>query len=545
MKKNCAGQAFRCVSGLVFVALLAACGGGGGGGTTTSTATVSSWPTSGTYSPVVKLQGSSTAKPLSFALSFVHSANPTVEYVLDSSAAPNALGMVMHQGSYNAASQQVTGLTPVAYLDAPNGAVRVTSLSANGVRPVQLGGSTLAMCNAKVTASNYATPYASQVVAATPGADGVCGTADDAEALITFNAAGSPTATAMTPGTSLGYLRSSTTGLPTYLLRAFADGQASALPIPSAINGPASQVVLSFITTSGVLYKPVQNLNDAIFYTRNGALMALNGRTSLPSAVALSAVTGPDGWQSAGYDSNNAYAYLNSSTASSGGGNWRILSISRSTLGTTTLATGSGAIQAASISGGSTVFTSVLNGGLVSVFRIATSTGLVSPYLSSSSQVSEVATDASGSHILITTGSSGIVSTQVINDAGTVFYTTNGGILYGGDNMAKNTVAGTVVSSSYLFTAPFGSAGFGGATITRYDIATQTLRVLGTLPTGSSLGGAATDAVFAGPLIPDSSFGGVHVSRLISSLVQTAGAAVYTYDTSIANSLTITKSQVK
>ena len=141
-------------------------------------------------------------------------------------------------------------------------------------------------------------------------------------------------------------------------------------------------------------------------------------------------------------------------------------------------------------------------------------------------------------------GASGIISSQVLNDTGTVLFTSSSGTVFGIDNTSRNVADGTLVATGYTFVAPVGATAFGGATLTRYDVATNTTRVLGTLPTGSSLGGTAATPVYVAPLIPTNGFGGVYAARAFSSTIQTTGAAVYTYNTGNANSLTLTTSQV-
>ena len=538
---------FRLTLACLAACLLAACEGGGDGTTAPVVVVpVPSWPSSGFYSPVIKLEGTATANLSTSTLSYAHASTPAVEYIVDSNAKPNRLGRVLYQGVFNASSQQVSGLTPVAYVDSPNRLIRATSLVATGSKPLSLAGNNVAVCSEKFMASNYTTPYASQIVVSTPGADGVCETADDAEALVSFTVAGTPVTTALAPGVSLGYFRSATTGLPTSFYRALADGSTQTLGIAAASNGAASAATLTPAGFGGVAYKAVQNLNDIIVYTRNGALLALNGRATTPSVVTLSALVAPDGWKSAGYDSNHVYAYLNTSAASSGVGTWRILSVSRSTLAATTLATGPGSIESAEVSGGPVLFTTVASGSTVSVLRISTVTGLVTPYLSSGNIVSLVTPNSSGSHLQVNISTGGLVSTQVINDSGAVLYTSTNGTLYGSDSALVNAVDGNFVFGSYIFAAPIGSTGFGGATATRYDIATATTRTLGVFPTAAGLGGVATGNVVVGALVPYAGFGGLFAARRTApNFVSADGAAVYTYNTGVANSLTRTTSQVR
>lgn len=94
------------------MSVLVACGGGD----TLAPPAAPSWAASGSYSPVLKVEGSASTTPIAIALSLVHPCRPDVEYVIDASAAPTALGLVWQKGSYDSISKQVAGLTPVASL---------------------------------------------------------------------------------------------------------------------------------------------------------------------------------------------------------------------------------------------------------------------------------------------------------------------------------------------------------------------------------------------------------------------------------------------
>ena len=525
-------------------ALVAACGGGGGGSATTATTVAASWPSGGTFVPVLKAFGSSTASPLNIALSLVHPATPTVEYVMDASAAPAALGLTLEQGTFDAAAQQFSARIPVAYVDSAGGVLRTTALQALGARPVQTIGSSVSLCSTSMQANNFANPYLSQIVAATPGADGVCGNADDKQATITFNAAGQPSFTA-SPATVLGFLRSPVTGQPSFWFNAFADGSMNTTNIASTFNGSVTANILSF-STPGTTYtfKPVQNLNDTILFTQSGVLKGLSATGTIPALATLSVQTGPDGWQAAGADSSKSYVYLNSSSASSGAGTWRLLSVSRSNLTTSTVATGAGSIYTASVVPG-TIYATIFNGSTDTVYKISTATGALSTYIAaSSSVVSALSSGANNSNLVIVASGSN-VSTLVVDDAGVQNYAVSSGTLYGADQNVIDIVTGNYIAASHIFLSPIGTLGFSASAITRYDIATKTVRTIGVVPSGSALGGLATDPVFIGAVLPDRGFGGSMAARLISGQLQSSGAAVYTYSTGTANSLTKTTSQVR
>ena len=532
---------------LIASSLLSACGGGGGGsgdgnvGPTTGPTNVSPWPSTGHYAVVLKASGSTTAGETTVALSLVHPSTPQVEYVMDSTPASSNLGLTLYQGTYSAANSQFGSLSPVAYVDAPNGVLRTTMLSATGARPQQSSGPTQSLCPGDIVASNFADPFSSVIVANTAGADGACGTADDGQTLIGFSSTGAPT---FTPASGyLGFLRSSTTGAPSNWLLTDASGAETVAPFAPGGNALAVGIGSPGATVG---YVPVANLADTILYTRNGALVAVGNGNGSIGRHALSSSTGPDGWKSAGNDATFAYVYLNSSTANSGTGTWQLLAVSRVGLSATTLATGSGTIIEGSAVPGAvyaTIF-DVTRGSYVT--KVSAPTGTQATLWSSTTTITAVSANPAGLNTVMTV--SGDVTTaglSFIDNQGNSLYSQDPGLEYGADSNAVDAVSGDIVYAGVYVVSPSASTYLGGASLTRVDAQTRAVEALGTLPTGSDLGGTASEQVFVTPMSNDLVFGGFSASRLAGTQIVSSGSAVYTFNPGVANSVVRTTSQVR
>lgn len=536
---------------LLTIAVLTIAGCGGSGGPSNAGTKQSSWPSSGSYVPVLKPSGSTTASPLSTSLSLVHSSTPEVEYLIDTTAAPTQLGIVLYRGTYDTASRQFFGITPVAYLDAPNGTLRTTILVANGAKPKSMLGPKVALCSDYILASNYTDPYASEIVVSSPGLDGQCGTSDDGTAMVRFNSDGSARIDSYPndaySNSYVGFLRSADTGQPTYWLYNSPNGASSLFPIPYISGaGTAYNVDIGTPGASNVKFAKVQHQGNIILYMKNGALMGVTKKSSgSPALVNLSALTGPDGWKSAGNDEANVYAYLNSSTASSGTGTWRLLSISQSSLTALTLATGSGSIYTASALPGA-VYATVMSaaGSTSSVLKIDTTSGAQTTYVApASSSVSFVSRDSGGLSTLVTipTLNQANISTVLIDDQGNAQYSMSPGMFYGADGSRFDTVSNTFLSSSIFLVAQSSSTGYGGRVLTRFDVSSKSAQTVGTLPLGDALGGTAAEKVFATAISRSFGISGLYLSRLSGTQLNANGSSVYTF----ANGLTKTTVQVQ
>ena len=526
---------------------LSACGGGGGGSTggtagsgSAGAAPVSQWPGTGNYAVVLRAGGSTAAGATTLALSLVHPATPQVEYVMDASPATSTLGLTLLRGTYAASTNEFTSLSPVAYVDAPNGALRTTMLAANGARPQQSSGPTTAVCSNTLVANDFANPFSSIVLATTPGADGICGTSDDGEVMIGFSSSGAPDATPVTG--VLGFLRGSATGAPAYWLTTDSSGAETLTPFAS---GGAATVVGVGSPGANVSYGRVQNLSDTLLYSRNGALMGVGTASGAASRRTLSTSTGPDGWKPAGNDATYAYAYLNSATAQSGAGSWQLLAVSRADLSVATIATGTGSILAASAVPGS-VYATVLNASTgAAVVKANAPSGTQSTLWASASTVTGVEANPGGLNTVVSSSGVGSVSMSLIDNQGNSIFSSSPGILYGADADAVDGASGDQVFAGVYVVAPSSSTYLGGVPLTRVDAATKASTVIGTLPTGADLGGAASDVVFVTPVSPNREFGGFHASRVANSQIIGPGSAVYTFNPGQANSLVRTTSQVR
>lgn len=544
---------------LIFTAIslaLTACGGGGGGGDSTATpaptpaqatAASATWAASGTYSPVLKLQGSASATPLSIALSLVHPSRPDVEYVLDATATPMRLGLTLERGTFNSATKQITGLTPAAFIDSPGGRVRSTSLQANGQRPLQELSAPVALCDSSIVARNFVTPYSSQIAVDSPGADGLCETADDVQALVRFSSSGVPTAAVNVLGKMLGHLTSDTTGEPANWVMASPTGQIVVMPIGSTGAALPLNVAPAIPLAPRPVLKPVVNLSNVVVFSQDGGLRSVNASVNPPTLNNLSVLSGPDGWKSAGSDANNVYVYLNSSTADSGTGTWSIFAISRTSQAFTPVATGFGSIFAAETAA-PRIFVTLISGLSASVIQVATAGGAQTPFIApSTTSASFVATSPSGFHLVSTANDApaGSISFSIIDNTGVAISPTANGLVYGRDQRQYDTVSQIYTPTSFLSTQIRPGTVFSGSTLTNFDPVTRTSRLIGTFPTGIALGGLASDAVFVSPLMPHNGFGGTHAARIVSGQILVGGSAVYTLDTGTANSLTKTTIQVR
>ncbi len=524
--------------------ILTACGGGGGSADNSpppvTTAPASPWPDSGHYVVVLKASGSTTAGTTTIALSLVHPATPQVEYVMDESPSTSNLGTVLYGGSFAANSNEFTGLSPVAYVDAPGGMLRTTALAANGARPQQSTGPTQVLCQDNLLANDFGNPFNSAILATTPGADGSCGTADDGQVLIGFSSSGAPSVS--TVHGFIGYLRSGSTGAPAWWLTTDSSGAETAVPFGS--GGNALVVGIGTPGVSNASYGLVTDLSDTLLYSRSGALVGLGYASGSLVRHALSASTGPDGWKAAGNDANYAYAYLNSSTARSGTGTWQLLAVARADLAVTTIASGIGSILEASALPG-TVYATVLDASGAHVAKVSAPAGQQSMLWASTTTVTALEANPGGLNTVFAASSASATSVTLVDDQGNTLYSQSPGFVYGADSDTVDGASGSQAFAGVYLVAPSASTYLGGTPLARFDAATRTSSVIGTLPTGGALGGSTLDTVFVTPVSADHLIGGFQASRLSGSQIESSGSAVYTFNPGQANSLVRTTSQVR
>jgi hypothetical protein len=553
---------------LAAIAAVTACGGGGSSTTPTTAPIVTTTPTSnvtnpsviaptatwaktGNYSVVLKAVGTTTASPLSAALSLVHPENPLAEYVMDSVAAPSDLGYVLQKGSYNGFSKVFYSLVSTAYVDARDGKIRTTLLSANGARPAQLTVSHPTLCPNSAIAPNWADPFATKIALSSPGADGVCGTSDDLAPLLSFSATGTPMLSTQTDiKKRLTYVNSSTTGQPTAWLTTFPNGQVSYEAIAGGV-----QTTLSVGTTSSPTVAPAFKLigksNGTVLYSKNGVLFGLNATASTPSVTQLSTITSPEGWQYGGADANFVYTFINSNTATLGIGTWSMMAVSHTNLATSTFVTGTGSLLLSSANS-QRIFATTLDGTATSVIQIALPSGTKTAFVSTSTTALvglfyAISAQYSGKHIqyAINSSTGDYSSVRVVDDSRNFLYSPPSGLFYGLDGSQFNVGIESYIPDGYVFMTNVSNAGFSGSSIVRFDVNASTTRTIGTVPRAVDIGGTSTEKVFMGPISQSVNFGGTHISRLSNGQLLPTGSGVYTFDLNSANSLTETTLRVR
>jgi len=521
--------------------LISACGGGGSS-PGTPVAPVSSWPSAGNYEVVLKPSGASTASPLQASLSLVHASTPDTEYQIDTSAAATQLGMSLTQGQWNVTTGQFTNLQNTAYVDHRNGAIRVTALLANGSRPGQLTTAASNLCSNTQLARNFTRPYASQLVADTAGTDGLCGTSDDGQLLITFSDIGAPSSAVVASANRyLGYLRSPTTGEPTHWLVVWKDSGQTDL---WSIDRPLTTVIESGSSASTSQFSSVANLSDLILYTQNGLLKAVRMVNGTPSVSSVSVLSGASGWKLAGNDAANAYAYFSSGASASCTGTWRITSVSRSAPSANTLATGTGSLLGAMVLNGA-VYASTCSGSAGSLIKVDTATG-AQTVLRAPSSTLYVTSSLSGELAVTGISSTQAWSLNFLDSSGNSLYEAGNAMTYGANQTAYDVSSNTFKGDSvYVVPQTLISSGTGGQ-LQRWDIASNTMHAVGTLPSATDLGGVVGNKVFMGPLSIGGLIGGTFAVRISSdNQFQTSGSRIYTVLPKTDNSLTQITKQVQ
>lgn len=523
------------------IVMVSACGGGGSPDTTVKP--TSSWPSSGSYEVVLKPSGSMTGSALQMSLSLVHASTPDTEYQIDTSTGSTQLGVYLNQGQWNASKGQFTDLQNTAYVDHRNGTVRVTSLLANGARPVQSTVPASDLCSTSQLARNFSKPFASQLIVDTAGTDGLCNTRDDGQVLITFSDSGVPYIAAVpSQNRFLGYLRSPTTGQHTHWFVVWKDSGQSDL---WSIAQPETTIIETGTSTSSSQFSSVANLSDLILYTQNGLLKALRMVNGRPSISSVSALTGNSGWQLAGNDAKNAYVYFSSGISTSCSGTWRITSVSRSVALASTLATGTGSLIAATTLNGA-VYASVCSGSTGSLIKVDTATGTQTVLKAPSSTI-YMASSLSGE--LAVTGissSNGNWSLNFLDPSDNLLYDAGNAMVYGVNQTTYDTSSNTFRGDSvYVVPQTLVTTGASGA-LQRWDVTNKAMHTVGTLPSANDLGGTAGNRVFTQPLAPSALIGGTYVARISSdNQIQASGSKVYTLLPTTDNSLVLTSKQVK
>jgi len=516
--------------------ILIAAGTGGltacGGGSSNSSGAPAAPPPSGVYAWVLKAQGSTSA--LRFGLSLVHPAASRVEWVIEPASEVVTDAKVVASGTVDTAGQRVTAVEPFALIYIVGGDVRRVPLRANGQAPkpqVTRAQSTSA-CQFVLDAIDHANPERSRFVVSTAGADGQCGTADDARAEVRMDSTLGVVFTPLSGGAPLGFLRDPATLAPRGWI----------LPTAVSLWAPASTFT---IRSAG------QPLTAVLGHSVRSVLAESSTGLSVidfPGGQAFTEVQSgtvtTTGWQKIGFDAGAFYAYRNSGAGVSG--TWQVLRVGRLSAAANVLASGAGEVTLASM-GGTVLYLTVFgtsNNQLLSLNKAAAGSPLVLESLGTTGLAS-VTTSNAGVHQLwrvtgIGTGSIGY-GVEFIDEAFNKLYTSPaGGFPLAVIEASTIDFNASESRSRFLFATGYDNRAFSGAALVGYDALSRSSTAIGTLPGNAAFG---SDIAYANVVTGPSLVAAGAASRSVGGEVQAAGTRVFSFNADTAGSLQFTDSQ--
>ena len=485
------------------LAALSACGGGGGSSTTTTAASVpaaqppagfsaAGFPNTGTYQVLVTAQGASTA--LQSGLSLIHPNDRTTEYLVEAPGLSVSDSLVINSGVVDVAAQKVSNITANALLYITGGDVKRLPLAAIGTDPkagIQVAGTTTIckftgeLTKASPAGTDYTAPLESSYYVTTKGADGVCATADDGLAEVTFSGFGKPL---VTPTSNNGDV----TGLKVFALRD-----------PGTLKRSVSVV--------GGSSKAIEISGESAIVEAAGSLLinsvSKNGSLTTVKATPLDAVvTAGTGWESAGFDADSFYVFRNSaSLANFATSTWKLVRISRVARVATVLASGSGNIAGASMGSNSILGTIVTASGFSLNKFSKTTPGLpvVLEQPSLSSFVIPSALTQSAFQLFrafLVNGVASSYSVEILDEAtNSRLYNRANAFLFGvirSDTLFFNSslnISGAAFTGDSL-----GAGGSLGSSLITYNAVNRTPTVVGQFPNAADFGSSRALAFTAG-----------------------------------------------
>ncbi len=522
---------FLCVATSI---VLSGCGGGGGG--SKSVVTPTTYPASGAYGWVLKASGPTGA--LKKGLSLVHPSQPDAEFVIEPASDYVSDALVVSRGSVNGGALQATSVQADALIYVRGGDVRWVSMQANSQSPVsqRISAGSTSACSfvSDLAANDHATPSNSRFIVTTAGADGICGgsSSDDGVAEVRKDAslglvfkplsAGSePLAVVRDPATLAprGWLYSRTVGLWNGASSTPFTVRASDKPaLVSAVASTYRQALVSDGTQLSVI--------------------DFSGGTAFTETLLDATLTSGNRWKLIGFDADNFYVYDNSAL-NDFSTPWTILKITRTAPVATTLATGTGLIQAASMGSG------------VLYLTVASATDNQRVIVSKSGGTPTIDSFPQDVFVSVQTGGNGIHQMWVVTGVATsqmtytlLFIDETDAVLHqatGGFPMVAAEAPTVNFNTSESRTSFVYASGvtvdkqFNGATLETFDSVSSVNRVLGALPGSATLG---TDSGFASAVAGPSTFGAAYAARSAAGVVQASGSTVYSYDLGTASSLT-------
>ena len=516
------------VASACLLVLLSACGGGGGdsGGGGGSP----SFPASGAYGWLLKASGPTNA--LKFGLSFIHPSKPGTEYVIEIARDVVSDARLVSSGSVDATQLHATALQPNTLVYIVGGDVRSVPMTADGTAPaarIQRAQSTSA-CRFVIEGNDYAAPQNSRFIVSTAGADGQCDTADDGRAEVRLAASGPLGYTPLSGEMPLDVARDPATLAP----RGWINPR-------SVVLWGTTPTTLATRTAPAAAFTSVLAGSPDAALVADGARLAVlrfgSGSTVTESAMDPT-ITAGSGWQPVGFDADNFYAYINSSSTFTS--TWRIVKIARATPTASLLATGTGLITVASM-GRNMVYLTVFGASDNRLIRIAKSNGAQTPTSTVTSTLLTMQTGADGVHqrwrVTGVGSSTPGYTIDMVDETDTSLFSIAGGFPLDMAAAGARNFNASESRSRFLVAGNYGSRAFGDASLIGYDGATRTATTLGTLP-GTSVFGSS--AVYASASAGPSAFGLGFAARSNAGTVEETGAKAFSFDIGVAGSLNFT-----
>ena len=537
---------------LALTAALTGCGGGGGGESSSTSTTT--YPPSGSYQWVLK--GSGSVDNPNFALSLVHPSQADTEYPIESGSSTDVTdSLLVSSGSVNAASQQVSSVTPAFLMYIRGGDVVLLPMQANGKSPASqrifAGSSSACKFVRELAGNDYATPQNSRFIVTTAGADGACdadGGGDDGRAEVRKDASLGLVLTPISTGSApLGLVRDPATLAPAGWLYARTLGlwNGSTITIRSGTDAPLQSAV-------GSTYRQTLAWDGTQLSVIDFSNLTAPAETLLNSTVTASAV----GWQLIGFDATAFYVYA-ASTASFTDP-WQVLKVTLSAPTATEMAAGTGVVALSSM-GNSWLYLTVAD---QECSGDSTCTYLVS--LNKTVDVDRSITNAEfigapNTLIRMEAGANGIdlLSFEPVVESGVSVTTL--AFFKDADQSPLPSPLDEIPSAKSMGLAAASTLNFNSSEsrtrfvyATGYTVAQQfnsaTLNALETAGSSYSpialgaLPGAAdygNDPSLASVIAGPSAFGSAYVARVSGGSLQASGSKVYSFDAGTANSLTL------
>ena len=514
-----------------------------------TTPAAGSIPSSGSFALLLKVEGSTTAPRA--GISLIHPADRSTEYVIELPALNIPSPITMYSGTVDVANFKVSNLTAHSLLYIAGGDVKRLPLAATGASPkagLQVAGVTN-LCDfvidnyGRPEGADYGTPLASRYRATTKGGDNFCGTFDDGQVEISFDAQGkpqtAPVPNAATLGPVLAVLRNPATLKPAATVhgRAIALTQPATVYTQLAATAPAMTKAIA-VSVDGVVG---EQGNRLVFWDFSGKNIALDAT-----------ITAGVGWESVGDDANNFYVYrntgtltaaitLNSPTAST----WKLVRISKTSPTATLLASGSGHLAAASI-GLSSIFVTTANTSGYSLSRYSKAIpGAPVVLQGPSTQITLALASKEGVQLLFNafTAASGdrITTVSIVEEeSNKTLFSTVGALpleRITGTTLALNSsenAVGFVISAG--LSSDIGSL---GGSLISYDAATRTWAFNGHMPSPAEFGSRV--AFLASGGTSGSNFGTGTLSAISGTTILASPRRVFSFDPRVADSIQYTK----